>query len=59
MPPSDGVMNPHPLATLNHLHLPRLLTPITLPGLPVVGAGVAAGEEEREEEEGEQALLLA
>lgn len=26
-----GVMNPHPLATLNHLHLPRLLFPVRFP----------------------------
>lgn len=30
-PPSMGVMNPHPLATLNHLHLPRLLFPVRFP----------------------------
>ena len=38
-PPSSGVMNPQPFATLNHLHRPRRVTPVT--ALPLAPAAPA------------------
>lgn len=38
-PPSSGVMNPQPFATLNHLHRPRRVTPMT--ALPLAPAAPA------------------